>query len=100
MNRYIFLILFFLFGFFPDDIRKDIIIIDWYESEIPENGLGLSFLNAEYPEGIYGVPVYYMSIPASSDENDIQFVLENPLFEEINSAEKLLFDDNMAAAIE
>ncbi len=100
MNKYIFLILFFLFGFTLNDIRKEIIIIDWYESEMPENGLGLSFLNAEYPDGIYGVPVYYMSIPASSDENDIQFVLENPLFEEINPEKKLSFDDNIPEAIE
>ncbi len=93
--KYIYPFLFILFGFFANDIRKEIVVINWLPSDTPLNGLGLSFPEAEYPEGIDGVPVYYRPVFVPDKQLDFQFVIENPVFEELETAPEITFADNI-----
>ncbi|MDD4143744.1 MAG: type IX secretion system sortase PorU [Prolixibacteraceae bacterium] len=95
MNKYLYLFLFILSGFFVNDIRKEVVMIDWYPSDTPQNGLGLSFTEAEYPDGIEGVPVYYRPVVIGDENYDALFAVENTLFEELDQEGGLTFNDNI-----
>ncbi len=75
-------------------------MINWFPSDFPGNGLGLSFPGAEYPEGDMGVPVYYRSITITDKKVDFKFTVENVQFKEISRESKLTFKDNIPDRIE
>lgn len=83
MNKYIVLLLILLTGFTPTDIRREIITINWQAASQPENLLGLTFPGAGFAHPGAQVPLFFKSVVVQNPNNDIQFILENPKFEEL-----------------
>ncbi|SHE99561.1 Por secretion system C-terminal sorting domain-containing protein [Mariniphaga anaerophila] len=83
MNKYIILLLILLTGFAPADTRREIITINWQISSQPENKLGLTFTKAGYEYPGAQVPLFFKFIPIDNPNQDFQFVIENPKFEEV-----------------
>ncbi len=84
MNKYLLFALILFTGFTSNDIRREIIAIDWYFSSEPENKLGYTFENAGY-EG-YGdqmIPLFSKVYAIENPDQDFRFVLENPVYEEV-----------------
>ncbi len=85
LNKYLPFLLMLFTGFTSNDIRREIIIIEWYSSSEAETKLGFTFANA----GIrwlntQAVPVFIKDYILESKDQDFQFVFENPVYEEVN----------------
>lgn len=85
MNKYIILFLILLTGFTPTDIRREIITLNWQISVAPENKLGQIFPDAGFAFPGSQVPIFFKTFPVENQEQNFQFILENPQFEEIVS---------------
>ncbi len=85
MNKYLILILILFAGFTSSDIRREVISIDWHVANDPENKLGFTFSDAGYTHPGSQIPVYFKLVNVAGAANDIQFVLENPVYEEIEN---------------
>jgi len=85
MIRYIILLLIFLTGFTPADIRREIITLNWQISNAPENKLGQIFPEAGYSYPGSQVPIFYKSFTVKNNEQNLHFILEDPQFEEVES---------------
>ncbi|WP_372947942.1 type IX secretion system sortase PorU [Mariniphaga sp.] len=85
MNKYIILLLILFTGFTPTDIRREIITLEWEISDAVENKLGQTFPDAGYAFPGSQVPIFFKSFPVENHEQNFQFVLENPQYEEIES---------------
>jgi hypothetical protein len=88
-NKYLLFALIFFTGFTTNDIRREIIAIEWYLSSEPENILGYTFENAGYngyDEQL--LPLFSKIYDLENPEQDFQIVLENPVFEEVKIGNK------------
>jgi hypothetical protein len=85
MNKYIILLLVFISGFTTNDVRREIIVLDWHIASEPENLLGHTFSNAGYEYPGSQVPIFFKSFHVNNAGHDYQFVLENPVFDEIDT---------------
>jgi hypothetical protein len=83
MNKYIVLLLLLLTGFTVTDVRKEMISLDWHAVCEPGNKLGYSFSNAGYGFPSAQIPCFFRSWSLEGPGHDIQFVLEDPVFAEI-----------------
>ncbi|MGM0619405.1 MAG: type IX secretion system sortase PorU [Bacteroidota bacterium] len=90
MKKVFFLLLIIILGFTSNDVRDEIITLDWQiisDSELKEAaGLDFTFENAAYPEAPKNMqPVFTRSYPLTGSDQDYRFVVENPVFREIKS---------------
>lgn len=83
MNKYIILLFILLAGFTGTDVPKEGYTLNWYVIHDSSNKLGFSFPEAGYGSSSSGIPYFFKTIPLSGPGHDMQFVLENPLFEEV-----------------
>ncbi len=88
-NKYLLLLLIFFTGFTANDIRKEIIVIDWHQSSDPENKLGYVFENAGYDwQNSPFIPLYSKIYNLENTEQDYHFSIENPVFEVAEAANR------------
>lgn len=81
MNKYIVLLLILLTGFTATDVRRETIFLDWHKTVHPGNRLGYTFTEASYSASL--VPCFYKSFALEGPGQDMRFILQNPVFEEI-----------------
>ena len=87
--KYLLFTLILLTGFSINDNRKEIIALDWYSSPVPENILGYTFHNAGYEwQDDQIVPLFTKDYILENGSMDFIFVIENPVFEEIEIKNK------------
>jgi hypothetical protein len=81
MNKLYILLLIFILGFTANDVRNEIVVLQWQKVAEPENKLGYTFADAGYERPGSVIPLYFKIIPLENPSQDFHFVLENPVFE-------------------
>ncbi|HDR51405.1 MAG TPA: hypothetical protein ENN90_07260, partial [Mariniphaga anaerophila] len=95
MNKYIILLLIVITGFSANDVRREIITLDWQVSYEPGNRLGYTFRGAGYAHPGSQIPIYFTFFETQDNHTGFRFVIENPLFEEIENPDPYLFKENI-----
>jgi hypothetical protein len=90
MKKVFFLLLIITLGFTSNDVRVEIITLNWQIINDPElkeaAGMDFTFENAAYPDAPQNMlPVFTRSYPLTGAGQDFRFVIENPVFREIKS---------------
>jgi hypothetical protein len=98
MNKYYIIVLIIITGFTTNDVRKEIVVIDWKTATEHENKLGYSFTNAGYEFPGSNIPLFFKIIPVESASTDFNFILENPVFEDIGLSHDYLTPENFPTA--
>ena len=83
MNKLYILLLIFITGFSANDVRKEIVVLQWMKVSDPENKLGYTLADAGYERPGSVIPLYFKMIPLENPTQDFHFVIENPVFEAI-----------------
>ena len=87
MKKYIFLLFIIVVGFTAGDVQKESIVLYWNDALISENGVSvcreLNFENAGFPDAETNLPVYCKIIQLGNKNQDFNFSVENPVFEEV-----------------
>jgi hypothetical protein len=96
MNKYIILLLIVIAGFTANDVRREIIILDWQVSNEPENSLGYTFRGAGYAYPGSQIPIYFNFFETQGNHTGFRFVIENPQFEEIENPDTDIFRENIS----
>ncbi len=95
MNKYIILLLIVITGFAANDVRREIITLDWQVSNEPENRLGYTFPGAGYSHPGSQIPIYFSFFETQGNHTGFRFVIENPQFEEIENPGLDFFKENI-----
>src|SRR5690606_16474578 len=84
INKYLLLLLIFVFGFSLNEHHGEIIVIDWHPSEESHNVFGYTFEEAGYDwENIQPVPVFVRSFFLNSANERYIYNIDNPVYEAI-----------------
>ena len=88
MKKYLFLLFIIIVGFTSGDVQKEFIILNWNDILISERGISvcreLNFENAGFPDSENNIPVFYKIYNLKDKNQDYNFSIENPVFEEVN----------------
>jgi len=87
MKRYILLLFVILVGFTEGDVQKELIILQWNDIFMDENGVSvckeLNFENAGYPDSETSIPVFYKIYELENNNQNYNFSIEDPVYEEV-----------------
>jgi hypothetical protein len=100
MNKYIYLLLILFTGFTVADIQKETIFLDWHVSLEPDNRLGFTFENAGYSHPGSQAPLFFKIFSVEGPDHDYQFVLESPVFEEVEINDLASIENEIPQKIE
>uniref|UniRef100_UPI0032180B2E type IX secretion system sortase PorU n=1 Tax=uncultured Draconibacterium sp. TaxID=1573823 RepID=UPI0032180B2E len=101
MRKYIFLLFVILVGFSVDDVQKEIIILNWSEnSGQEEKDVSVFFENANLTESPNEFPVYTRLYNLTGNNGTPRFVVENPVFELLNTDTKLFYENEIQEEIQ
>ncbi|MCD6355092.1 MAG: type IX secretion system sortase PorU, partial [Prolixibacteraceae bacterium] len=95
MKNIVYCLFLLLVGFTVSDVQKELITIHWGTSAKPR----LWFDNAALPESNSTLPVFVKKISLKNSNQDYRFVIENPVFEEVNENTPILLN-NLPAEIQ
>ena len=93
IKKYLFLLFIILAGFAGSDLHKELIILNWNDKLITENGVRvikeLNFENAGFPDSESNIPVFYRGFDLFNKNQDFKFIIENSVFEEVKLSSNL-----------
>ncbi len=93
MKKYILLLFVVIVGFSIDDVQKEIITLEWTETVgLVDKGALVHFENASLSESSLELPVYTRLYDLEDNDKTLRFVIENPVFETIDSASDIYAD--------
>ena len=87
MKKYLFLLFIIVVGFTAGDVQKEFVVLQWKDVIISENGVSvcreLNFEDAGFPDPETNIPVFYKKIDLANSNQQFNFSIENPIFEEV-----------------
>ena len=87
MKKYLFLLFIIVVGFTAGDVQKEFVVLQWNDVIISENGVSvcreLNFEDAGFPDPETNIPVFYKIIDLENSNQQFNFSIENPIFEEV-----------------
>ena len=95
MKRYIYLFLIFIFGFYPGDVQKLYVTLDWFDSEVEGIFPMRTFTGAEYPDEDLPIPFYTRLFMDVNQGSDIKFTVENAVFETMEISPDFLIPEGL-----
>ncbi len=91
MKKYLFLLFIIVVGFAVEDVQKEFISLNWKETSITAEDIPvyaeLNFENADFPVPGSLVPYYTRIFDVKDKNQNFNFSIENPVFEEIKLAD-------------
>ncbi|MEZ5105400.1 MAG: type IX secretion system sortase PorU [Draconibacterium sp.] len=104
MKKFLFLLFIVIAGFTLNDVQSELIVLDWNKSIFIENSnvkiADLIFENPELAKTDLDLPVFFRTFDVKTDNQNLRFEIENPVFEESAISSKLSEFDNLTSDVQ